>query len=141
MGVLRRLAGTVIGILYVLGAGFRGAMEAVGHGTYAWFLLFFPFLIGGLFYPLAGFLVADLRSRTARLVLGWTLLVNYLLTGCMLIILQGDFRWIAIRSPRDISFFAGIYAAGHIVIWALFIRSLLAKDAHKSDDEIVNSLK
>jgi hypothetical protein len=63
----RRYVGLIIGLLYAVFLGFLLLMlTGGGHGNFGPLIFFIVTSIFGLFYPVIGFVVADVRSRLSR---------------------------------------------------------------------------
>lgn len=81
----RRLTGALIGLIYAVLYGFwTMLLTGGGHGNFLWFMLFFFGQFVGLFFPLMGFLVVDLRSKWAKVLFGGLLATSIFLTGYIL---------------------------------------------------------
>jgi|GEM_PF-3432940 len=81
-----RLIGLVVGLVYAVLYGFWTMMATGGgHGNFTWLLLFCVAEFLGLFFPIMGFLVVNLRPFWAKVSCGVLLSVTVLLTAYMLV--------------------------------------------------------
>lgn len=70
-----------IGLVFAFVYGFWTMfITGGGHGNFLWLMLFFFAYIAGLFFPIAGFIVADLRPLWAKSTGLAILAVNLFLT-------------------------------------------------------------
>lgn len=77
----KRLIFAAIGFVYAFVYGFWAMfITGGGHGNFLWLMLFFSAYLAGLFFPIAGFIVADLRPLWAKSTGIAVLVVNLLLT-------------------------------------------------------------
>jgi hypothetical protein len=143
--MLGRFIGLAIGAAYILLAVFLALLATGGgHGNFGWLFLFSPGFVGGLFYPVAGFLAADLRSGNSRLVLGIVMTVNYILTVFMLYGIRADilpdFKETLIFQLGSVLFMAAVYLSAHIVLWGVFLFALTVKKGTEENDNGIISL-
>lgn len=145
---MRRIIGTLAGFVYMFAAGFMAvAASGGGHGNFGWLVLLFPGFLGGLFYPAAGFLCADLRARSSRRALGCLLIVNYILTAFMLYGVRDDilpdFKKSLLFDLPGVLIMSSVYLSAHIIILGLFVHSWVAKGRVGPDRDglVITSLK
>jgi len=127
---LRRIAGAsvggILGILY----GFWTMLETGGgHANFTWIGLFLVSEGCGLFFLVAGFIVVDLRTATARLACGTLLGINLCLTA---FVVFADFpegtradlgrTWTSYRSLFLES--AAVHFVPLAIIWTIFLLSV-----------------
>ena len=75
----KRSIGFLIGLFYAATYGFWTMLiTGGGHGNFLWFWLFCNTYFLGLFFPIAGLLVADLNPKSARISLAILLSVHFL---------------------------------------------------------------
>lgn len=77
----KRLIFAAVGFAYAFIYGFWTMfITGGGHGNFLWLMLFFFGYIAGLFFPIAGFIIADLRPLSAKSAGIAILAVNLFLT-------------------------------------------------------------
>jgi hypothetical protein len=77
----KRLIFAAVGFAYAFVYGFWTMfITGGGHGNFLWLMLFFFAYIAGLFFPIAGFVAADLRPLSAKSTVVAILAVNLFLT-------------------------------------------------------------
>jgi len=118
--------GTSYGLVYCF-----LAFSATGgdRGTYIFFAPAGPYLLGLLWFPLAGFLAGDLRPFLSKVVFISALIVHYAIIIIFLrAVWEIDFPYFAQvwdNSPSYILLPAGWYLLGQAIIWAVFIRGVV----------------
>lgn len=77
----KRLIFAAIGFAYAFVYGFwTFFITGGGHGNFIWLMLFYFAYLAGLFFPIAGFVLADLRPLWAKSTGIAVLIVNFVLT-------------------------------------------------------------
>lgn len=83
----KRWIGVGVGLAYAICYGFWTMMlTGGGHGNFLWFMLFLLAEVLGIFFPVLGFVVVDLRPIWAKITLGLLLALSlgttaYLVAG------------------------------------------------------------
>lgn len=132
-----RIFGALIGLVYAVAYLFVAIFPAsAGHGTYIFFIPLWPYLLGGLFFPMLGYLGADLEPAYAKLSYLGLLTLHY-----TLMVLFFSFTnladWTYVEKTWQQSNLAMIlplfvFVAGQVVIWMVFIIGLLINSRGKT---------
>ena len=79
--MVKQIIGAAIGLLYAIVYGFFSMLiTGGGHANFLWMMAFIFTFFFGLFFPIAGGLVADIDNRAARISLVGLLCLNHLAT-------------------------------------------------------------
>ena len=80
----RRLIGAAFGLVVALFTGFISLLSTGGgHGSFMWLFLFVIPNLCGLYFPLMGWLGANLSSYWTKLAFGCLLAVNFIISVVM----------------------------------------------------------
>ncbi|MFN6962291.1 MAG: hypothetical protein ACK4S4_00835 [Pyrinomonadaceae bacterium] len=126
-----KLIGAAAGFVYSVVYSFLALMATGGgHGNFIWLFLYFIPVLGPLVYfPVMGWLAADLRSIISRSVYIALLIGEYLVLASLTIFAKGDVAadnaktWE--RNPEVMYFMGAVYLAGQVPLVLLLIRSFL----------------
>ena len=130
----RRLIFAALGFAYAFLYGLWTVfITGGGHGNFIWFMLFFFGYLGGLFFPIAGFILADLRPLWARATGLSILIVNLTLTvfhfATMGEISHNDLAESWDRSSTGFMVASVIHAFPAVLLLALICRSFLVQQS------------
>lgn len=117
------------GFLYALIFAFLGfnVTGSCGTGTFFFFAIaVLPYGIGLLFWPVMGYLMADLRAVFSKWLYLTILAAHYFLVVKCLWYSEESYYLIKMwnSSPSLLLMPAIFYLTGQVVIWAVFIRSI-----------------
>ena len=136
-----RIFGALIGLGYAVIYFFFAIFSAgAGHGTYIFFIPLWPYLLGGLFFPMLGYLGADLEPSFAKLGYLGLILLHY--TLMVLFFFYTDLaEWTYVekfwrQSSFGIILPLFVFVVGQIVIWMVFIIGLVIDSRKRKTVEI-----
>jgi hypothetical protein len=142
----KRVIGGVAGLGYAICYGFwTMLLTGGGHGNFIWMILFFTAYFFGLFFPVMGALVVDLRSVIAKAVFGTFLFVSLLINVIMITpILLGspgdtttDFEKSLARDTAMVIFSAIVHFLPLAVLSLFLVRSIFLGEEIIENDEPV----
>jgi hypothetical protein len=131
----RRVVGFLSGLVYALGYGFFTMLvTGGGHGNFLWLMAFLVTFFGGIFFPVAGFLVADLRQVWARTALTVVLFLNLFATIFLFVGFLDEDGWQDISESWGRSAFLFVFMSiAHIlpvaILWITDLRELTIRDS------------
>ena len=126
VGLLIGLAFAVVYLFLAFGAA------GAGHGTGIFFAAILPYGVGLLLFPALGFLAGNLRSLANKIVfvsiltIHYALVINFLRLDWISEATYFEKMWN--YSPLAILLPTGLYFAGQLILWFMFIRSLVVRD-------------
>jgi len=128
----RAIAGSIIGIAFaIVYFFFAFAAAGAGHGTGIFLAPVLPYGLGLLAFPILGFLAGDLRSFISKvtfvcvLVLHYALVINFLRLEWMIDLVYIEKSWN--NSHWSIILPAASYFGAELLLWLLFVRSLVVR--------------
>ncbi len=133
----KRIIGAAIGIAYAAICGFISLLSTGGgHGSLMWVFLFVVPELCGIYFPMMGFLGADLSSLRSRWIFGMILAVNVIIS---IVLIVGGFTddpytttaWNA--DPQGAVFITAFHIAPSLIFTAMLLVSVLTA---KPDAEI-----
>lgn len=135
-----RIFGAVIGLIFSLLCGLISLLSTGGgHGSLMWVFLFVVPELCGIYFPLMGFLGADLSSSTSRWIFGLILATNTIIStaiiaGSLLDDIHTIKAWDA--DPQGGIFVTAVHTFPFLIFITLFIVSILTA---KRDNETFNA--
>jgi hypothetical protein len=126
------LVGLFIGLVYAavylaLAFGAAGA----GHGTGIFFAAILPYGLGLLVFPVIGFLAGNIKFFLSKVLFLSSLAIHYALVISFLRLdWIRDFSYVEKMwnySQMSILLPAGCYLLGQVIIWTVFIRSVVVR--------------
>jgi hypothetical protein len=124
------IVGFIIGLIYAvvyfaLAFGAAGA----GHGTSIFFAAILPYWFGVFIFPVIGFLAGNLKLFLPRVLFLSALAIHYVLViNNLRLDWIRDFSYVEKMwnySQLSILLPSGFYLLGQVIIWAVFIRSVV----------------
>ena len=135
------IAGLSIGLVYAVVYFFLAfAASGAGHGTGLFFVAILPYGLGLLIFPTLGFLAGDLRPFMSKvvficiLVIHDALVISFLRLDWIRDPVYIEKSWDS--SPWNILLPAAFYIGAQILLWVLFVRSVIV-GRHGAIEQIV----
>ena len=137
----KRLYVSIVGFAYAVVYGFFTLfITGGGHGNFLWFMAFLITFFCGLFFPIAGFLVVDLRKLWARIALLTLLFLNLFATLWFFWSGLGDDGYEDLVKSWTRNFigfiiFSAIHIVPVLVLWIITLNKIWAADSEESESD------
>ncbi len=133
----KRISGAAIGLVFAVVCGFISLLSTGGgHGSLMWVFLFVIPELCGIYFPVMGFLAADLSTLRSRWGFGLILAVNAIISAVLVVGSFADDPY-TIKAwnsdPLAAIFITAIHAVPSLIFSAMLVVSVLtAKPADET---------